>query len=79
MTEARQQEILELAYEDYKEALEDNTFINPDQAAYNFALNCITAEVWKDYGITCPAEAAGNDEAAREIHWLAQLFRGTVS
>lgn len=76
MTATRQQEILELAYEDYKDALEDDTFVSPLKAAYNFAVNRITAEVWEDYGITCPVEASGNTEVAREIHWLAELFKG---
>ena len=76
MTEARQQEILELAYEDYKDALEDDTFVSPLKAAYNFAVNRITAEVWNDYGIACPVDAFGHTEAAREISWLTQLFRG---
>ena len=78
MTAVRQQEILQLALEDYNDALNDITFINPVQAAHNFAVNRITAEVWNDYGITNPFEASGNTEVAREIHWLTNIFKGIV-
>ena len=77
MTEARQKEILELAYEDYKDALEDETFVSPLKAAYNFAVNRITAEVWGDHGIACQ-DSFGRSDVSREIHWLTQLFRGIV-
>lgn len=68
MTEKEKKQILELAEEDYKEALKDKTFVSPYDAAREAAKNCIVAEVWKHFGIACPIEAVGREDV-KDLIW----------
>ena len=68
MTRQEKNKILELAEEDYQEALKDKTFVSPYDAARNAAKNCIVAEVWNHFGIASPIEAVGREEV-KDLIW----------
>lgn len=75
MTEARQIEILNLADSEYiNTIMNGNDFVNKYEAARNFAINCIVAEVWKDHGITAPVQTIGRDDVRAEVDELIRLF-----
>lgn len=68
MKQEEKNRILELAEEDYQEALKDKTFVSPYDAARNAAKNCIVAEVWKHFGIAGPIEAVGREDV-KDLIW----------
>lgn len=80
MTEKEKKQILELAEEDYQEALKDKTFASPYDAAREAAKNCIVAEVWKHFGIAAPIEAVGRKDVMDLIWelWMEFVPRGVI-
>lgn len=68
-------EIRRKAIEDYNLALADNTYVDRQQAAYNVMVNTVTAEIWKQYGVTCAAEAAKIKGIAKDISLLLAFCR----
>ena len=68
MTKEEKNQILELAEEDYKEALKDKTFVSPYDAAREAAKNCIVAEVWKHFGIAGPRSFARREDV-KDLIW----------
>lgn len=68
-------EIRRKAIEDYNLALADETFIDRKEAAYNVMVNTVTAEVWRQYGATCAAEAAEIKGITKDICLLLAFCR----
>lgn len=68
-------EIRQKAIEDYNIAFADSTYVDKEQAAYNCLVNRVTAEIWKQYGATCAAEAAEIKGISKDISLLLAFCR----
>ena len=73
------EDIMELAMEDYVSAMKDDAFVNRIEAGHSFGVNRIVAEVWNNFGIRTPLQSAGKEDAQKVIDELVHLFEELIN